>query len=193
MSTSPPPTSQAQPAAAPASGSQERTGSWRRGLRAALTLGALLAFAAVCIGVPVQAASLAASSASSALDSLSTSVGAFSTAVSGLSASSSPGARKVAQGDYRIERTQGWAGTPKRVALDLQPSAAAAAAGAQPWQLRIHAGVAASAELEAGQWVTVRERPFGFGLWRQDAERPFYLVVQDDWIEALQARPVNGR
>ena len=192
MSTRLPRTSRAQPAAAPASGSQERTRSWRRGLRAAGALAALLAFAAVCIGVPVQAASLAASSASSALDSLSTSVGAFSTAVSGLSASSS-GARKVAQGDYRIERTQGWEGTPERVALDLQPSAAAAAGGAQPWQLRIHAGVAAAAELEAGQWVTVRERPFGFGLWRPGAERPFYLVVQDDWIEALRVRGVNGR
>ena len=158
----------------------------------ALALAAVLAFGVYCIGVPVQAASLAASSASSAVDSLSTSIGAFSNAVSGVSTSSSGGG-KVAQGDYRIERSQDLPGAPARVALDLEPSESAHAPGAAAWQLRLPADVAAAAELGPGQVLSVRERPYGFGLWRAGAAQPFYLVVRDDWMQAWQARPVDAR
>jgi hypothetical protein len=157
-----------------------------------LAVALVIVFGAVCIGLPAQATSLAASSASSALDSLSTSVGVFSNAVSGISTSASPGGGKVAQGDYRIERAQAWPGYPARVALDLQPSEDARAAGAQAWQLRLPADVAQTASLEAGQWLAVRERRYGFGLWRSGAEQPFYLVVHDEWARALQARPVDA-
>ena len=166
--------------------------AWHRWLRVALALSAVMAFGVYCVGLPVQAASLAASSASSALDSLSTSVGAFSNAVSGVSTSSSGGG-KVAQGEYRIEKAQTLPGVPMRVALDLEPAQAASPQGARAWQLRLPAEVVAAAELEPGQVLAVRDRPYGFGLWRAGAAQPFYLVVQDDWMQALQVRPVDGR
>lgn len=166
--------------------------TWPQVFRAALVLGAVLGFGAYCIGVPALAASLAASSASSAVDSLSTSVGASSNAVSGVSRSSSPGGGKVAQGEYRIERTAVLADAPGRTAVDLQPTGDAAAAGAQAWQLRLPTEVAARAELQSGLLVAVRERPYGFGLWRQGVDEPFFLVVRDEWAQALQARPVTA-
>lgn len=160
-------------------------------LKAAVVVALFAAFGVYCVGLPAQAASLATSSASSALDSLSTSVGVFSNAVSGVSTSSSPGAGKVAQGEYLIEQAQALAGSPSRMAVNLLPTEAAAAEGAQPWQLRLPSDVFAGAELEPGHMLAVRERPYGFGLWRSHDAQPFYLVVHDTWANALQARPVS--
>jgi hypothetical protein len=174
-----------------------RPGAWRRWMRATLALGAVFALGAYCIGLPVQAASVATSSAtssaSSAIDSLSTSVGAFSAAVGAVSTSSSSGRGKVAQGEYRIEAAQDLPGLPARVALALQPTAAAVDAGARPWQLRLPAEVAASGELRPGGVLEVRERPYGFALWQAGAGQAFYLVVQDEWWQAMQVRAVDGR
>lgn len=191
MNTTPPPRSETPKETVDQA--QARALGQRNLLRGALVLVAILAFSVYCIGLPAQAGSLAASSASSALDSLSTSVGAFSNAVSGVSTSSSPGGGKVAQGDYRIEQAQPLPGRPARIALDLQPSDEAVAQGARAWQLRLPAEVAVAAALEPGQVLAVRDRPYGFGLWQAGAEQPFYLVVRDDWMQALQARPVDGR
>lgn len=159
-------------------------------LKAAVVMALFGAFSVYCVGLPAQAASLATSSASSALDSLSTSVGVFSNAVSGVSTSSSPGGGKVAQGEYRIEQAQALPGSPARMAVTLQPTQASAAEGAQPWQLRLPADVFSAAELQPGQVLAIRERPYGFGLWRSQDAQPFYLVVHDTWAQALQARPV---
>jgi hypothetical protein len=167
--------------------------TWLPCLRAGLVLAAVLGFGAYCIGLPVQAASLAVSSTSSAVDSLSTSVGTFSGAVSAVSTSSSSGRGKVAQGEYRIEAAQDLPGLPARVALALQPTASAVDAGAQPWQLRLPAQVAASVELRPGAVLEVRERPYGLALWQAGADQAFYLVVQDEWWQAMQVRAVDGR
>lgn len=159
-----------------------------------LVLAIVAGFGVWCIGLPAAAASLATSSASSALDSLSTSVGVFSNAVSGVSSSSSLGGGKVAQGDYRIEQARELPGLPGRaamVALDLRADEPDAGAALQPWQLRLPAGVATAQGLQAGQLVTVRERTYGFGLWHAGAVQPFYLVVHDEWAQALQAQPVS--
>lgn len=178
----------------------EQTSSPARGLfhaprlgKALLVLTIVAAFGVWCIGLPAQAGSLASSAASSALDSLSTSVGVFSNAVSGVSTSSSPGGGKVAQGDYRIERANTVDAATPRVALGLQPTDDSVATGARAWELLLPAAVATAAALEPGQVLTVRERPYGFGLWRAGSEQPFYLVVHDDWAHALQARPVPAR
>lgn len=176
-----------------ASSTAPQTFGWPRLGKALLVLAIIASFGVWCIGLPAQAGSLASSAASSALDSLSTSVGVFSNAVSGVSTSSSPGGGKVAQGDYRIERARAVEGLTPRVALGLQPTDEAASAGARPWKLQLPAGVATDAALEPGQLLTVRERPYGFGLWRAGADQPFYLVVHDDWAQALQARPIPAR
>lgn len=161
-------------------------------MRAGLALAAILGFGVYCIGLPVQAASLAVSSASSAVDSLSTSVGTISGAVSGVSTSSTTGRGKVAQGQYRIQTAQDLPGLPARVSLDLQPTETAADAGARAWQLRVPTAVAATAELRPGGLLEVRERPYGLALWQAGAARAFYLVVQDDWWQAMQVRAVDG-
>lgn len=167
--------------------------TWLPWLRAGLVLAAVLGFGLYCIGLPVQAASLAVSSASSAVDSLSTSVGTFSGAVSAVSTSSSSGRGKVAQGQYRIQTAQDLPGLPARVALDLQPTQTAADGGARAWRLRVPTAVAASAELRPGGLLEVRERPYGLALWQAGADQPFYLVVNDDWWQAMQLRAVDGR
>jgi len=181
--------SKPNPRAAESSSGLDNTGL----LKAAVVVALFASIAVYCVGLPAQAASLAASSASSALGSLSTGVGVFSNAVSGVSTSSSPGGGKVAQGEYRIEEAQALPGSPAHMAVNLQPMPAAAAEGARPWQLRLPSDVFTAAELEPGHTVAVRERPYGFGLWRSPYARPFYQVVQDDWMQALQARPVDAR
>ncbi len=178
-----------RPSAADTSPCSTRWWPWARPV---LALAAVLGFGAWCVGLPAQAASLATSSASLAVDSLSTSVGVFSGAVSGLASSSSPGRGKVAQGAYRIRWVQALNGVPARVLLDLHPIEPHEAEGAQPWQLRLPAEVVAASALEAGAVVAVRERPYGFGLWQLGAAQPFYLVVQDQWAQALQRRTVGG-
>jgi hypothetical protein len=175
--------------------------SWAPGPAQALRLVAFVAsYALWSIGLPAQAGSLTSSAASSALDSLSTSVGVFSGAVSGVSTSSSPGGGKVAQGDYHIERATTLEGTPARLALRLQAVREPAAAGdawgppdapqGRGWTLRLPQAVALAQALEPGQVLTVRERPYGFGLWKAGQAQPFYLVVHDTWAQALQAHPV---
>ena len=99
----------------------------------------------------------------------------------------------MAQGEYRIEQAHALPGTPARIELDLRPLEASAAQGARAWQLRVPTEVAAAAALEPGHVLAVRERPYGFGLWQAGADQPFYLVVRDDWMRALQALPVDGR
>lgn len=180
-------------------GSPSRASTQR--LPKALLVAAFAAsFGVWCIGLPAQAGSITSSAASSALDSLSTSVGVFSGAVSGVSTSSSPGGGKVAQGDYRIERATAMDGTPMRMALRLQAVPEPTAAGAvwappdaphgRAWTLQLPQAVVVVQALEPGQVLTVRERPYGFGLWRTGQAQPFYLVVHDVWAQALQAHPI---
>lgn len=157
---------------------------WRR----TLPLPALLIGLALCCGVgPTQAAS---SAASSALEGLSTSVGVFSNAVSGLSSSASSGRNKVAQGEYRIEQTRTAAGAPALTEIDLQPTDPTVTAAA-PWTLRLPAEVVAAQGLEPGQRIAVRERAYGFALWRAQGREPFYLVVHDEWAQALESRALH--
>lgn len=159
----------------------------RRGLVLALAL-------CLCAGLMPDRGLLAASSAaSSALESSGTSIGLSSDAISGVSASSSPGGKKVTQGDYRIERTQALDEGPARVALDLRPEPQAAAQGAQAWQLRLPLALATQHDLQPGQIVRVRTRDYGLALLRPGAEQAFYLVVDDAWARALQAQPLGDR
>lgn len=174
--------------------------STQRLAKALLVAAFLASFGVWCIGLPAQAGSITSSAASSALDSLSTSVGVFSGAVSGVSTSSSPGGGKVAQGDYRIERATAMDGTPMRMALRLQAVPEPTAAGevwaapdaphGRAWTLQLPQAVVVAQALEPGQVLTVRERPYGFGLWKTGQAQPFYLVVHDAWAQALQAHPI---
>lgn len=160
-----------------------------RGLRArrALVLG-------LCLGLmPARALLAASSAASSALESSGTSIGLSSDAISGASASSSPGGKKVAQGDYRIERARALEAGSARVALDLRPEPQTLEQGAQAWQLRLPMALVAEQGLQPGQVLQVRTRHYGLALLRPGAEQPFYLVVDDTWARALQAQPLQDR
>lgn len=144
------------------------------------------------LGTPAQAASLAASSASSAVGSVSTSVGAFSHAVVALSTSSVPGGKPVAQGLYRIEQLQALPPAPQqRLAIDLWPADLQTGDARQPWQLRVPTQTAASAGLQQGQVLEVREQPYGWSVRSAGAAVPFYWVLHDEWALALSPRPVQ--
>lgn len=158
---------------------------------------------------PAQAAS---SVTSSALDSLSASVGVASGALSGSVSSVSPGKAQVAQGPYRIAALQRPADAPQWVWLDLQPAqppaggvgpvhpapgrAAAQTDGPglmpEPWRLRLPAALADTAGLDTGQVLTVQTRPYGLGVWAQAGGVPLYLVLHDDWAQAMAVRPLDG-
>lgn len=135
----------------------------------------LLVLAAL-LAAPLAQAETATSSASSAG---SAAVGSLSNSMQASSNSSNQ--RRVAAGDYRIERMA--AAGDGHVLVDLAPLA-----GGGPFTLRLPQAVAERQALAVGGVVTTEARDYGYAF--AQAGQPFFLAVADDWHRGLDAKPV---
>lgn len=146
-------------------------------LRCATAL--LLAFAAA----PVWAGS---SASSASVDASSTSLGVASKSFDRSSDSSSRD-RKTAQGEYRIVQVAQVDQRPGTLRLQLQALADAGSGG--ELVLYLPEVTLQQSQLAAGQVVKATPRPYGVEFAK--ADRPFFLVLNDDWFQGLQTRPVT--
>ena len=129
----------------------------------------------------------AGSSASSAsVDASSTSLGVASKSFDRSSDSSSR-ERKTAQGEYRIVQVAQADQRPGTLRLQLQALAEPGAAG--ELVLYLPQVTLQQTQLAEGQVVTATPRPYGVEFAK--ADRPFFLVLNDDWYQGLQTRPVT--
>lgn len=147
-------------------------------LRRTLACLALLHAAAV----PAWAESLASSASSGA----SASVGSLSDSLHGSSDSSSP--NRVADGDYRVIDVAAIDAQPGLMRVTLAP--AAAADGAQTLTLDLPQPVAQASRLVPGAIVAARTRPYGVEFANGQPQRPFFLVLADEWYRELRSRPL---
>jgi hypothetical protein len=131
----------------------------------------------------------AESLASSASTTASLAGSSASTSLETSSASSSKG-KTAAAGDYRIEAVTVAADRPGMVRLALQPTAEDGKRSA--FVLVLPQRTAEQQALARGDTVSVRERAYGFEFARADTRQAFYLVLADDWLHDLDARPVDA-
>jgi hypothetical protein len=141
-------------------------------------------------------------------------VGSLSDSVQG-SSTSSTGDKKMAAGEYRVAEVITLAvadGTPARLELrlnrvvaegaDATHAATSPAATAQTWVLRVPAQALASQPVQAGDHLWVHERTYGLAFarvthtapaapQRVSVSAPFFLALNDAWLQDIQARPVS--
>lgn len=146
-------------------------------LRRTLACLALLHAAAA----PAWAESLASSASSGA----SASVGSLSDSLRGSSDSSSP--NRVAEGDYRVIDVALIDAKPGLLRVTLAP---AAAEGGQTLTLDLPQPVAQASRLVPGAIVAARSRPYGIEFANGQPQRPFFLVLADEWYRELHSRPL---
>jgi hypothetical protein len=144
-----------------------------------------LAILAAAAALPARAESSASSAVS---DSVSTSVGSSSTSVQKSSNSSSKD-DKVAAGDYRIVDVTEAADQPGKLRLRLQALADAGAEG--EFFLYLPRETQARQQLDPGQIVAVRQRPYGLEFARAETRQAFFLALTDDWYRELQTQVVE--
>lgn len=143
-----------------------------------------LACCAAAIGFAMQAAQ-AESFASSASSAASTSSGSISDSLAG-SSNSSGGKKRVANGDYRIIQI---AQLPEKAGfarITMQGDGAE-----NHLTLDLPAKVVEQQKLDAGGFVHVENRVYGFEFARSDTRQAFFLALADDWYKDLAARPVG--
>jgi hypothetical protein len=146
----------------------------------------VLAHAAWCL--PAQAASSASSAVSD-------SVGASSNGISGslTTSSNSASTKDVAQGDYRIVDVASADTRPGHLRLTLQRERAAdqpATAHDTLFLTLPHQAFDASG-LGRGERVAATPRSYGIEFARSDNKAPFFLVLEDHWLQELASRPVR--
>ncbi len=154
---------------------------------------ALLALALLC---PVAQADSLASSASSAG---SASVGSSSTSIEKSSDSSSRDDKKdIAAGDYEVVEMAAMAERPGQLRLKLQPPAGAPG---DRFYLYVPEATVIAARITQGQTLKALARPYGLAFAAVDANQdkakaraeatPFFLVVQDTWLNELPSKAVT--
>ena len=136
---------------------------------------------------PLQAASSASSAASD-------SVGVSSNGISGSlkTSSNSSNTRNVAQGDYRIVDVAAANARPGHLRLTLQRELASGeAAGADDTLfLTLPEAAFSASALNNGQRVAATHRSYGIEFARADDKAPFFLVLEDHWLQELSSRRV---
>jgi len=133
---------------------------------------------------------LAASSASSASsEGVSTSVGSSSTSIQKSSDSSSSKDDKVADGDYRIIAVADAPARPVAVRLKLRPVDGAAQAG--EFYLYMPQVAFDESRLGTGSVVTAKARAYGTEFAATASQRPFFLVLADEWFRELRTKVVS--
>jgi hypothetical protein len=153
-------------------------------MKQCLVQAGLVAIIALC-----TAPALAESLASSASTTASLAGSSASTSLETSSDSSSRG-KTAAAGDYRIEAVTVAADRPGMVRLALQPVTEDGKRSA--FVLVVPQRTATEERLARGDTVSVRERAYGFEFARADTRQAFYLVLADDWLRELDARPVDA-
>lgn len=150
----------------------------------------LLPAAVIAVTLGLSPFARADSVASSASSAASQSVGSSSTSIEKSSDSSSGNDRKqLAAGDYEVVEMVALAERPGQLRLKLQPPGGAAG---DRFYLYLPETTVQTAGLVHGQVLKVLARPYGWAFARQtDAQHPFYLVVQDTWLDELPSRPVT--
>ena len=148
-------------------------------------LAAATALALATATVPVGAASTSSVSIS---DSVATSIGSLSTSVK-KSSDSSSGDDKVAEGDYRVIEVAEAPARADTVRLKLHAVAADAKQG--EFFLYMPKEAYDQSRLGQGSVVTARARAYGLEFANARAQKPFFLVLADEWFRELQTKIVR--
>ncbi|WP_377702340.1 hypothetical protein [Pseudoduganella sp. UC29_71] len=137
--------------------------------------------AAATFALNAQADSFASSASSAG----SASSGSISTSLNG-SSNSSSGDKKTAGGPYHIIQMAAAPGKADTTRLTMEHDASK-----QLLVLDLPASIAAKEGLELGGVVLTQPRSYGFEFAHADTQKPFFLVLEDDWHSELAARPVS--
>ena len=132
--------------------------------------------------LPALAASSTSSAASEGVSAL---VGSVSTSFEKSSASSSGGDRR-AEGPYRITEIAEAPARPGLLRLALK-----AEAGDHDLVLLLPRATAEGQQLAVGAVILATPQTYGVQFTKPQAREPFYLVLNDDWFDALKTKRVT--
>jgi len=142
----------------------------------------LMALLVASSSLPALAAS---STSSAASEGVSASVGSVSTSFEKSSASSTGGDKK-AEGPYRITEIAEAPARPGLLRLALK-----AEQGDHELVLLLPKATAEGQQLAVGAVVQATPQTYGVQFAKLPAREPFYLVLNDDWFDALKTTRVT--
>ena len=134
----------------------------------------------------LPAAHAASSAASSASDSVTTSVGSVSASFQRSSDSSTN--NKVADGEYKVIEMAEVPDEAGKVRMKLQ--AMAPTTGDKEFVLLLPQEAVERGHVRVGGVITARTRDYGYEFASLNDDKPFFLVLADEWFKELQSRPV---
>lgn len=143
----------------------------------------VIATVAGAAALPVHAESFASSASSAASQSM----GSSSTSLEGSSNSSTGNDKQAVNGRYQVQQVLAVAGEPGRVRLAMTSLDRAG----ETLTLELPAQTAEGAQVGTGSVVTATPRPYGVQFALATAAQPFFLVVDDAWMNELPSRPVT--
>jgi len=146
-----------------------------------------LASFAVLFWVSAMPALAESSAASSASDSVSTSVGSISGSIKNSSNSSSK-TTDVAEGDYKVIEVAAVSEQPGTVRMKLQAVNDRGADG--EFFLYLPQDAVEQGRLAQGRIVTAHQRPYGVEFTSAATQKPFFLVLADEWYRELKSNAV---
>ena len=109
------------------------------------------------------------------------------TSLQGSSNSSTGNDKQAVNGRYEVEQVLAVAGQPGRVRLAMK----SLDREGETLVLELPAQTAEGALVGTGSVVTATPRPYGVQFARADQAEPFFLVVEDAWMNELPSRPVT--
>jgi hypothetical protein len=134
----------------------------------------------------LPAAHAASSAASSASDSVTTSVGSVSASFQRSSDSSTN--NKVADGEYKVIEMAAVPDEAGKVRMKLQ--AMAPTTGDKEFVLLLPQEAVERGHVRVGGVITARTRDYGYEFASLNDDKPFFLVLADEWFKELKSRPV---
>jgi hypothetical protein len=134
----------------------------------------------------LPAAHAASSAASSASDSVTTSVGSVSASFQRSSDSSTN--NKVADGEYKVIEMAAVPDEAGKVRMKLQ--AVAPTTGDKEFVLLLPQEAVERGHVRVGGVITARTRDYGYEFASLNDDKPFFLVLADEWFKELKSRPV---
>lgn len=137
--------------------------------------------------LPARAESVVSATSSAASTSFAVSVGSVSESFGASSRSSRAAPQALAPGEFRVTEVTA-APRAGRVQLMLQP---ADAHNRESFTLELPEAVLAQAPLAVGDTVAATPRPFGVEFARGAPRQAFFLVLKDDWLRELGAKPLG--